>query len=134
MKLKALIFGALLLTLPALAQKTTTIRVAPLVASHPMEQEYADVMTAKLIAHLTSAGIAVVEGESDEDTDAVLKVTYSQRGPYLEGPVRLTDMHGRVIWADEIRSKPFTRSASTSFAETVAQKVEDFLFKQRAGK
>jgi hypothetical protein len=73
----------------------------------------------------------VLEEAEEQSADAVLKVTYSQRGAYLEGPVRLTDMHGNVIWADEARSKPFTRSASTSFAETVAQKVEDFLFKQK---
>ena len=122
---------ATLLTLPALGQKPYTIRVAPLVSNHPMEQEYADLMTAKLIAHLTAAGVSVVEGDSDMDTDAVLKVTYSVHDPYIEGPVRLTAIDGRVIWADEVRSRKFSHNASTSFAENVALKVEEFISKQK---
>ena len=133
MKLKLLALGALLLTLPALAQKPYTIRVAPLVSNHPMEQDMADVMTAKIIAHLTAAGVSVVEGESDTETDAVLKVSYVTRSNEsshvirIEGPVRLTDIGGKVIWADEVRSRLFTRNPSSDFAENVALKVEAFL-------
>jgi hypothetical protein len=133
MKMKLVALGALLLTLPALAQKAYTIRVAPLVSNHPMEQDMADVMTAKIIAHLTAAGVSVVEGESDTETDAVLKVSYLTRSNEsshvvrIEGPVRLTDIGGKVIWADEVRSRLFTRNPSTDFAENVALKVEAFL-------
>jgi hypothetical protein len=134
MKLTVLIFGALFAALPALAQKPTTIRVAPLVSNYPMKQGRADEMTAKLIAHLTAAGVSVVEGKSDIPTDAILKVACDQRaGAYIEGPVRLTDTHGRVIWADEVRGRSFAHDAEASFAEAVAIKVEMFLFKQQNG-
>ncbi len=90
-----------------------------------------DLVTAKLISHLVEHGVNVLDGDSDHPTDAVLKVTYTVRGLHIEGPVRLTDVSGRVIWAGEASSLPFSHSASTSFAEAVALKVEDYLFKQQ---
>jgi hypothetical protein len=119
----------LLLTLPALGEKIQTIRVTPLVSNQQFYQEYADVMTAKLITHLTEAGVSVVEGESDTPADAVLKVSYLVRddGYRIEGPGRLTDVDGKVIWANEVRNTRFARSPSSSFAENVARKVEAFL-------
>jgi hypothetical protein len=128
-----LIFGALLLTLPALAQPKT-IRVERLVAAEPMNQDFADVMTAKLISHLVEHGVDVLDGESDATTNAVLHVTFQTRGEGLtriEGPVRLTDTNGRVLWAGEARSAPFSRSPSNSFAEVVAKEVEDFMARQK---
>ena len=90
-------------------------------------------MTAKLITNLTEARVSVVEGESDTPTDAVLKVSYRVRddGYRIEGPVRLTDSDGKVIWADDVRNSRFARSTSSSFVENVARKVEAFLFRQK---
>jgi hypothetical protein len=138
MRFKALLFGTLL-TLPALGQKIQTIRVAPLVSTYPGEQQYADLITAKLISHLVGAGVSVVEGASETPTDAVLKVTYMVQTTedngfkqyHFQGPVRLTDMNGKVVWADEIRNNPFAYSASSSFAENIARKVEAFISKQK---
>jgi hypothetical protein len=122
---------AALFAVPAFAQKPIkTIRVAPLVSNDCCGQDLADLVTAKLISHLVEHGVNVLDGDSDHPTDAVLKVTYTVRGAHIEGPVRLTDVSGRVIWAGEARSLPFSHSASTSFAEAVAREVEDFLFKQ----
>ena len=87
-------------------------------------------MTAKLVSHLVEHGVTVVEGKADLPTDATLKATYIFRAGRFEGPVRLTDRGGRVIWADEAQSTRSEHSASSSFAEAVALKVEDFLFKQ----
>jgi|HubBroStandDraft_6_1064221.scaffolds.fasta_scaffold200519_2 hypothetical protein len=70
MRVRALIIAAFLLTLPALGKKIKTIRVAQLVSDQPFYQQYADMMTAKLIAHLTEAGVSVVEGESETHIDA----------------------------------------------------------------
>jgi TolB-like protein len=138
-KIAVIIFGALLLALPALGERIHTIRVAPLVSNQPMQQSYADLMTAKLISHLTTAGVSVIEGESDTPTDAVLNVTFSVREVagvggswyHIEGPARLTDMDGKVIWADEAHNTKFAHSSSTSFAEDVARKVEAFLSTQK---
>ncbi len=123
---------AALLAVPALAQKPIhTIRVKPLTAEYPGEQSLGDMITARLISHLVAHGIPVVEGESDQPTDAILKVTCRFRAGRWEGPVRLTDMNGLVIWADEARGTLFAHSASASFAENIALKVEDFMFKQQ---
>lgn len=137
-KLKVLLF-ATFLTLPALGQKIQTIRVAPLVSNFPNSQDLADLITAKLISHLVAAGVSVVEGPSDIKTDAILKVTYMVREDdgngikqlHFDGPVRLTTTEGKVIWADEVRNSPFSRSPSSSFAENVARKVEAFLSSQK---
>ena len=137
MKAKALALGALLLTLPALAQKVQTIRVARIISPYPNQQEEADLITEKLVSHLVGAGISVVEGESDTNTDAILKVSYVVRSNEnggvvrIEGPVRLTDIGGKVVWADEVRSRLFTRNPSSDFAENVARKVEAFLATQK---
>jgi hypothetical protein len=130
---------AALLAVPALAQNQKpikAIRVERLVAEGCCGQDLADLVTAKLISHLVEHGVVVLEGDSDHPTDAVLHVTYTMRTlppfVHIEGPVRLTDMSGRVIWAGEARSLPFSHSASSSFAEVVARQVEDFLFKQES--
>jgi hypothetical protein len=136
MKVRALIFGALLLTLPALGEKIHTIRVAPLASDQPSYQNYANLITAKLISHLAGAGVSVIEGESDTPTDALLTVNYLVRidgdsGYHIAGPVRLTDGDGKVVWADEAHNSAFARSATSSFAENVARKVEAFLSTQK---
>ena len=130
----SLAITAALLAAPVLAQNqkpVKTIRVAPLVAEDPRQQGTADLMTAKLVSHLVEHGVTVVEGKADLPTDAILKATYIFRAGRFEGPVRLTDRGGRVIWADEAQSTRSEHSASSSFAEAVALKVEDFLFKQQ---
>ena len=122
------------LGIPAFSQKIQTIRVAPIVANYPNDQDFANLVTAKLITHLVGAGVSVIEGESDTPTDAVLHVAFTVRGPqtgfdgsHVDGPVRLTDTQGKVVWADEIRSNNFARNASSSFAENLARKLEAFL-------
>ena len=107
MKIAIIAFAALL-GVPALAQKPIkTVRVAPLVAENPRQQGTADLMTAKLISHLVAHGITVVEGKADLPTDAILHGAYIFRAGRFEGPVRLTDRGGRVIWADEARGTLF---------------------------
>lgn len=131
----ALIVGGV--AYPALGQKKIqTIRVERIVSAYPNEQDHADVITAKIISHLVKAGASVVEGASDADTDAVLKVTYTERGNedtgfHIEGPVRLTAIDGKIVWADEVRTRMFTRNASDNFAEIIAAKVAAFLAAQK---
>jgi hypothetical protein len=135
MKVRTLVFGAFLLALPALGEKIHTIRVAPLVSDQPMAQPYANLITAKLVSHLAANGVSVIEDESDTKIDAILKVNYmvTEVGTQyrIEGPVRLIDGDGKVIWADDVRNSHFARSASSSFAENVALKVEAFLSTQK---
>lgn len=137
MKLKVLILTVLTLTTTVFAQtKVKTIRVEPIVPINTTasEHELAELVMAKLVTHLAAHGVSVVEGASDTPTDAILHVTYNatlgDRGYHIEGPIRLVDMDGKVIWGDEVKSGVFVHSASTSFAETVAIKVEKFLARQ----
>jgi hypothetical protein len=138
MRLKVLTLAVLTLTTTIFAQtRVKTIRVEPIVPMNttPWEHDLAELVMAKLVTHLAAHGVSVVEGASDTPTDAILHVTYNatHRGDHdyhIEGPIRLVDMDGKVIWGDEVKSGAFVRSASTSFADSVAIKVEEFLARQ----
>jgi len=140
--MKALLLAALTLTLPAFGQqKIKKIKVAPLVSYESAGQPYANMITAKLMSYLVKDGVTVIENDSDSDADAVLAVTYqlvtlpdsygNVAHVRFTGAVRLTDKDGEILWADEVRNRPFVQSASSGFAENVAKKVSAFLASQK---
>src|SRR3954453_15226986 len=106
-----------------------TIYVAPLAGA---DQPVADMLHAKLIGALSKMdGISIVEDE--ENADAILTgsgLLQSAAGEYgrvhyhLQGGMRLISKEGGVIlWAGNVASSRFARSASSSFAENVAKSL-----------
>lgn len=134
MNFKTALLVASFLSLPALAQapiKTVRVERIETLCCHD-SQSTADLVTAKVISHLVAHGVTVLDGESDHATDSILHVTFvSNPNGTLQGPARLTDAAGKVVWAGEARTAPFTRSASSSFAESIAKQVEEYLARQK---
>jgi TolB-like protein len=105
------------------------IYVAPLEGQNT---EVADMLRAKLISTLTKIqGISVVEDE--DNADAILTGSgllqsatneYGHTHYVIQGGMRLISKEGGVVlWADNITSSRFARSASSSFAENVAKSL-----------
>ena len=123
----------------AVAQNTTssgpirTIFVAPLECQN---QGACNLLQAKLIASLSKlSGIAVVEDEKDADailTGAGLfeavNTGYGHTVYRIQFGMRLISRaKGIVLWADDVASSRFARSASSSFSDNCAKSVEDYL-------
>lgn len=105
----------------------------------PVEGEnaaIADMLTAKLISHLAQhPGVVVVE--SDDKADATLKLggiiqegrtAYGHTRVHLQAGVRLTNKDDVVLWASDVASSPYARSATSSFAEAVAKQLIHAMF------
>jgi hypothetical protein len=91
-----------------------------------------EMLRAKIIAQLTKIqGLSVVEEETD--ADAILTGSglvqsgvneYGRTRYRIQGGMRLISKEGgRVLWADDISSSRYARSASSSFAENLAKKL-----------
>jgi hypothetical protein len=108
-------------------QDVRTIYVAPMGIDN---REVCDLINAKLITYLAKhRGIFVVE--TLDEADAVLTGTGQVRTTtqngltfyHIQGAMRLDNKDGRVLWADDVSSSLFARSASSSFAENVAKRL-----------
>jgi hypothetical protein len=107
----------------------------------PSNPDWDGFVRSKLISSLVqecSSNCTVVEdtgpnGENGEETaDAVLTgamfvQTSGNRHYRIQGAMRLVDKDGAVVWASTIYSSPFSRSASSSFADNTAKKLASFL-------
>lgn len=109
-------------------QDVKTIFVAPLTGENAA---VADMLSAKLISHLAKDHEIVVV-ESEDKADAILLVTgilmnatnsYGRGRYHITAGVRLTNKEDVVLWADDVASSPFARSATSSFADNVAKKL-----------
>jgi TolB-like protein len=129
LKLISFLLVVSLVALPVHAQDTRSIRVHHFVADNPEAQSAADLLTAKVISYLAKYGVPVVESEDHEaalltGSIQIASVTIDGNTRYhVQGAMRLTDAHGKVLWGDVVHSNRFARSASSSFAEHVAKKV-----------
>jgi TolB-like protein len=109
--------------------KVKTIFVAPLEGPN---NDYSQMLHEKVISGLMKVpGISVVDDETN--ADAILTVTsfleshpteYGHTRYLMQGGVRLTAKDGGlVLWADNITSSHFARSASSSFADNLAKSL-----------
>jgi hypothetical protein len=102
----------------------------------------ASLVSAKLISYLSKhPEISIVEDQDNADailtgngqtqtaTDTSGRVTYR-----VQGAMRLDNKDGRVLWADDVSSSIFARSATSSFAENVAKKLLKAMFPESAAK
>jgi hypothetical protein len=112
---------------PAQLKDVKAIFVAPIEGT---DNAIAEMLHAKVISSLSKIqGITLVEDEAD--ADALLLCTgvmqsgtteYGHQHFLIQGGVRLVLKEGGVVlWADNISSSRFARSASTSFADNVAK-------------
>lgn len=110
--------------------KVKTVFVAPL---EGQTQGMADMLHEKLIGSLAKLPeITLVDDE--ENADAILSsalqiqalsTEYGHTVYVVQGGVRLTAKEGGVVlWADNVRSSHFARSATTSYANNVAKALE----------
>jgi hypothetical protein len=131
----------------------------PLRAEHPVDRvqdvkriyvappdgrdaELANLVSAKLVTYLAKhREISVVE--TPDGADAVLTGTgrvESQTNTYgrvsyrVQAAMRLDNKDGLILWADDISSSLFARSATSSFAENVAKKLLEAIFPEQARK
>ena len=109
--------------------KIKTIYVAPLEGQN---QAITSMLREKLISTLTKIqGISIVDDEESADAvltgTGVMEATTSEYGHprfFIQGGVHLTSKNGGVIvWAANIASSRYARSASSSFAENVAKSL-----------
>jgi hypothetical protein len=120
-------------------QDVRSIYVAPLGGQN---NTLTNLISAKLISYLAKhRGISVVEdqdsadailtgnGQTQSATDASGHVTYR-----VQAAMRLDNKDGRVLWADDVSSSIFARSATSSFAENVAKKLLEAMFPESASK
>lgn len=103
--------------------------------------EGTSLVRSKIISSLVEAcgsNCAVVEaigpsGDNGQDTaDAILTGTIrvdtaDGRHYRVQGAMRLVDKDGSVLWAGNVYSSPFARSATSSFADNTAKKLASFL-------
>lgn len=120
-----------LFVLPLHAQGTKTVHVDQLVADNTNNQGASNLITAKLISYLSKRGVSVVEGDADTvltGTCQIVSVTKNGYTHYhIQGAMRLTDKDGKILWGDVIKNSPTASSASSSFADSVAKAVAEFL-------
>jgi hypothetical protein len=113
-----------------LLRRVKTIYIARLEGQN---KPVTDMLQAKLIAAVSKVqGIAVLEDE--ENADAILTgsglletgaTEYGHTRVRIQAGMRLVSKDGEVVlWADNIASSRFARSASSSFAENVAKSLE----------
>jgi len=120
-------------------QDVKTIYVAPLGGP---DAELANLVSAKLVSYLAKhREISVVE--VPDNADAVLTGTgrvesrnnanggVSYR---VQAAMRLDNKDGLILWADDVSSSFFARSATSSFAENVAKKLLEAMFPESANK
>jgi len=119
-----------LASVPLNAAGPQTIQVDQLAADAPGDQSVANLITAKLISALTKRGLPVVEDEADAVLTGSYQIASASRNGYtryrIQGAMRLSDKDGKVLWGDVVTSGAFARSASSSFADNVAEKVAAF--------
>src|SRR6266446_5431825 len=99
-------------------QDVKTIYVLPMDAHNA---EMANLITAKLISHLAKCrSISIVE--SEDNADAILTGSglvrstsnaYGHPGFHVSGAMRLDNKDGVVLWADDVSSGRFARSATS---------------------
>ncbi len=101
----------------------------------PLEGEntpLADMLHAKLISALAKLqGISIVEDEENADAiltgSGLIQTATSEYGHVhcrIQGGMRLVSKDGGVVlWADDVVSSRFARSASSSFAESVGKSL-----------
>jgi hypothetical protein len=113
-------------------QDVKTIYVAPLGGD---DSAVGNLISAKLITYLAKhRGILVVETVDNADavltgTGQVRTTTQNGRTSYhIQAAMRLDNKDGIVLWADDVSSSMFARSASSSFAENVAKKLVQAMF------
>jgi hypothetical protein len=109
--------------------KVKSIFVAPLEGQN---QPVSEMLREKLIGSLVKiSGIVIVDDESNADAiltftgvEQTLPTEYGHIRYLIQGGVRLTTKDdGIVLWAENVSSSRFARSASTSFADNVAKSL-----------
>ncbi len=113
-------------SVPTRLKDVKTVYVTPFQGTNP---DIANMIHAKLISALSKvSGISVVEEADNADAiltgSGLLETPLSNGHFYLQGGMRLFSKEGGVVlWADNITSSRFARSASSSFAENVAKSL-----------
>ena len=136
--LAAILFSTTLLS----AQQVRNINRIYVDKMHfPSNPDLDDIVTSKLISSLVKdCGVrcTVVEenGDNNEDiADGVLTGAMDIQADHVhyrvQGAMRLVAKDGSIVWADTVYSSPFTRSASSSFADITAKKLTTFLFQAK---
>ncbi len=128
-------FLAAVVTVTASAADSLGLKEVKAIYVAPLEGQdtpVVDMLHAKLISALSKIqGISIVEEE--ENADAILtgsglfQTATSQYGHnhyHIQAGMRLISKEGGIVlWADDIASSRFARSASSSFAENVAKSL-----------
>jgi hypothetical protein len=127
-------------SVPAHVQDVRSIYVEPLTGSSfpgSTLEGLASMMNAKIIGRLAKTRVTITE-DADK-ADAILHgegMVNSSTNGYgrtfyqITMGIRLVNKDGVVLWADDITSSRYAKSATSSIAETIAKRLGQALFEK----